>query len=76
MSQMQVPSSVKSSQSKHLISAMLPPNMVSSSVATSARNSIINSSSQFRPNTDLKTHVLNMSSNNAKNIQSSAALKS
>ena len=39
---MHVPSSVKSSQSKHLINGILPVNLVATSAAASARNSMVN----------------------------------
>ena len=71
-----IPSSVKSSQSKHLISGMIPSSNIISS-AGSARNSIVNSiSSQFKPNNELKNHLLNLSNNNAKSLQIAASLKS
>ncbi len=75
----QIPQSVKSSQSKQMIGGIIPPNIASA--AASARNTIINSgnntttnqNSQFRPNSDLKNHILNLGNNNAKSLQASAA---
>ena len=78
-----MPSSVKSSQSKHLImGGMLPHNVISASAVASARNSlnilgnptpplvsssatpnshIASGGSHFRPNNELKNHMLNLS---------------
>ncbi|TNV72099.1 hypothetical protein FGO68_gene11346 [Halteria grandinella] len=59
----QIPGSVKSSQSKHLIQGMLQPSSTQSA-ATSARNHF-NQQQQtqqqqaaYRPNTDLKNHIM------------------
>jgi hypothetical protein len=81
-----VPSSVKSSQSKHIIGGMLPHNVISASAVASARNSLnqVNPSAtpngsggtgvtHFRPNNELKNHMLNLSSNNVKNLQIAAS---